>query len=152
MVNAWVSTGEVLEEDATIVWHASPVGEGRGLDLEDVVRQLPGGDASLGGEWMRDVEYCRKAEHTAVVRTLQSQLHKVSNRRASGDRTILPRLSAASDFGMNTLLLAVKFVGELLSREMLPIRSEQLGSPSGGIADSFCGQHSIEVFIVQGPL
>ena len=72
--------------------------------------------------------YCWKAKTNAVVRTLQSQLHKVSSRRASGERTIQPLVSAASDFGMNTLRLAVKFGGAVPSREKFLMRSEQLGT------------------------
>ena len=46
-------TGEIRQEDATVVWHASLMGEGR-LDLENVVCHLPGGNVPLGGENARD--------------------------------------------------------------------------------------------------
>ena len=47
----------------------------------------------------------------AEVRSLQSQLHKVIGRNASGDRTILPLSSTSEDLGMKTVLLIAKCSG-----------------------------------------
>ena len=107
-----VCTAKSVSEDATIVWHARPVDEGRGLDLEDVVRHLLGVDASLGGG-CRTWNTAGRRSTRPLSGPLQSHLHKVSGRRATGERTILRCSSAASDFGVNTVLLAVKFGGEL---------------------------------------
>ena len=47
----------------------------------------------------------------AEVRSLQSQLHKVNGRRASGDRMILPLSSMSEVLGIKTVLLSVKQSG-----------------------------------------
>ena len=104
---------EVRQEDATIVWHASVVDESRGLDFEDVVRHLPGGDASLGGV---GAGHGILPEGEAQGRC-QDPCNPNCTRSAfagqQGSERFLRRSSAASDFGVNTVLLAVKFGGEL---------------------------------------
>ena len=68
----------------------------------------------------------------AVVRILQSQLHNVSGRSASGDLTIRPLSSTVEVFGMNTVLLAANRGGSdssCISNEPVGVEQE-LGSNS----------------------
>ena len=60
---------------------------------------------------MRLMEYLCKPKVIAVVMILQSQLHKVRGRNASGDLTMRPLSSTVEDLGMKTVLLATKCVG-----------------------------------------
>ena len=83
------------------------MGQSCGLDLKDVVRHLPGGDTSLRRMYASHgvpVETRQMAE----VRSLQSQLHKVNGRSASGDRMILPWSSISDVLRIKTVLLSAK--------------------------------------------
>ena len=72
--------------------------KGSSLDLENVIRHLPGRDTS----WRRMYTYGVpvKASTNCVVSILQSKLHSVHGRGASGDLTILPLLSRSEDLGI----------------------------------------------------
>ena len=60
--------------------------QGSRLNLEDFAGHLPGRDASLSRVYASDGIPCRP-KHIAVVMILQSQLHKVNGRNASGSRS-----------------------------------------------------------------
>ena len=49
------------------------------------------------------MEYLCKPKQIAVVMILQSQLHKVNGRSASGDLTIRPLSSTVDDLGVKTV-------------------------------------------------
>ena len=82
-------------------------GQGSGLNLKDVVRQLSRRDASLRGM----CAFQGVPVEAAVVRSLQSQLHSVNGRRASGDLIILPLSSMSEVSGIKTVLLSEKCSG-----------------------------------------
>ena len=52
---------------------------------------------------MHSIEYLCKPEHMAAVRTLQSQLHRVSGRNDSGERMRRPWALTSLDLGMKTV-------------------------------------------------
>ena len=86
------------------------MGQSGGFNLKNVVRHLPGGDTSLrrmyashGDEW--------RPRQMAEVRSLQSQLHSVNGRSASGDLTILPLSSMSEVLGIKTVLLSANCSG-----------------------------------------
>ena len=100
-----------------------------------------------------------------MVSILQSQLHNVNGRRASGDLTILPLLSTSEDVRINTVLLSASNVGVVpppstclyeLKRTCAPNPSPHLlklhGIPSRPGADSFfCGHEFVKLAIVDYP-
>ena len=55
--------------------------------------------------------YQWRPRQMAVVRILQSHLHSVNGRKASGDLTIRPLLSTSEDLGMTTVLLVANCAG-----------------------------------------
>ena len=70
-----------------------------------------GGDASLWG--MNAPSWCFnvRIRHKAEGRSLQSQLHKVNGRSASGDRIIRPLSSMSEVWGVKTVWLSAKLSG-----------------------------------------
>ena len=76
------------------------MGQNSGLNLKDVVRHLPRGDASLRG-----------MDTPHGVQMKASQLHKVKGRSASGDRMILPLPSMSEVLVIKTVLLSAKQSG-----------------------------------------
>ena len=86
MVDTRVGSGKVRHKNARLLVGARHMGQGSRFNFEDVVRHLPGRDASL--RWM----YTSHAvplnpRQIAEMRILQSQLHSVNGRNASGDLT-----------------------------------------------------------------
>ena len=65
---------------------------------------------AIGG-CMHLMVYQWRPRQMAEVRSLQSQLHSVSRRSASGDRIILPLSSMSEVFGIKTVLLSSKCSG-----------------------------------------
>ena len=79
--------------------------QGSRFNLEDVISHLPGRDASLSQVYASDgVPVQAKAYRRLII--LQSQLHSVNGRDASGDLTIRPLSSTSEDLGMKTVLVA----------------------------------------------
>ena len=102
-----------LGDAAAVLWSTRNVGQSGGLNLKDVVFHLSRGDASLRGvNALHSVPV--KASTNSRGKDLQSQLHKVNGRSASGDRIILPRSSVSEFLGIKTVLLSAKQSGILL--------------------------------------
>ena len=96
------------------------------------------------------MEYLCKLKQISVMMILQSQLHKVNGRGASGDPAIRPLSSTVEDLGMKMVLLAAKCVGTeppsttdlcALNKNREPNAPAHLwipcGIPSGHGTDSF---------------
>ena len=56
-------------------------------------------DLHLWAWWIHLLEYLCRSKQIAVVMILQSQLHKVNGRSASGDLTMRPLSSTVEEFG-----------------------------------------------------
>ena len=83
----------------------------RGLDFKNVVCHLPGRDASLQRMYASHGVPTEAPIDSRRVRSLQSQLHNVNGRSASGDRIILPLSSMSDVLGIKTVLLSAKCSG-----------------------------------------
>ena len=75
------------------------------------------------------MEYLRNPEHTAAVRILQSQLQRVSGRRASGERTSRPWALTSPVFGMKNRSASTNSLEESRSlKRGLAASEEELGA------------------------
>ena len=86
--------------------------------------------------------YLWRPRQIAVVRSLQSQLHSVNGRSASGDRIILPLSSMSDVLGIKTVLNSAKMFRDGTSFQQILISVEkELGAQAtrtriGGIRNS----------------
>ena len=82
--------------------------------------------------------YQWRPRQIAVVSVLQSQLHSVSGRKASGDFKILPRLSTSEDLGINTVLLSAKSAGIVPLQHMFVCVEQNLRTQSSSTPFKSC--------------
>ena len=62
MIYTYVRTRAVREKDSEVYWHTKSLGKGRCLNLQHVVRHLPGGDPLLRWVNARDRVLSKKPE------------------------------------------------------------------------------------------
>ena len=80
------------------------MGQCGGLNLKDVVRHQPGGDASLRRMY---APHCVLVEASTDGRSKKSAI-AIDGRSGSGDRMVLPLSTMSEVSGMKTVLLPAK--------------------------------------------